>query len=102
MIRKTILLSVTALLVTSGAANAGGFHFNLFAPAPLYVPAPVYVAPPRPVYVVEEYYHPVYRNPYPRYNFEHNYWYYDDYDGHRHRKHHKRHHKKHWKHHDDD
>lgn len=96
--KKIMLLSTAILMFSPYAANAGSsFHFGFF------VPQPVYVAPPRPVYVVEEY-RPVYRNPYPRYNFEHNYWYYDDYDDghHGHKQCRKRHHGGHKRHHRDD
>lgn len=98
--KKTIILSAIILAFSSFSANAGSsFHFGFFAPAPIYIAPPVYVAQSRPVYIVEEY-RPVYRNPYPRYNYQSNYWYYDDYDdGYRH---HNKHHRKHHRKHDDD
>jgi|CXWL01.1.fsa_nt_gi hypothetical protein len=74
--KKAILLGASIFMFSSFAANAGGFHLNFFSPAPIYRPAPVYVAQPRPVYV--DYYPEYIATAYPRYNYEHNYWYYDD------------------------
>lgn len=85
--KKVILLSATMLMLGTGAANAGGFHLNLFAPAPVYA-EPVYVVQPRPVYVQRQ--PAYYASAYPAYNYQYNYWYYENGNrGHWNKKHNK-------------
>lgn len=74
--RKILLLSAAIFIIGTETANAGGFHLNIFSPAPIYRPAPVYVVKHRPVYV--ETYPEYYTSTYPQYNYDHNYWYYED------------------------
>lgn len=76
--KKSLLIAITGLLMlTSGAANAGGIHFSFYqsAPVPTYYVAP----PPRPVFIPVA--QPVYYAPRPVYV---NYGYAPYYRGHGH------------------